>query len=105
MPIPKPKEDEKENEFISRCMSDEIMNKEYPDQKQRAGVCYSQWREKDKMADDERGTGKGVGNDPVGDGGASICVCPDCKNEMAHIRGRPCNEHQCSKCGAYMVGK
>jgi len=56
-----------------------------------------------KMAD--RGTGKGVGNDPVGDGGASICVCPDCKNEMAHVKGRPCNEHQCSKCGAYMTGK
>ena len=57
------------------------------------------------MVEDDRGTGKGVGNDPVGDGGADICVCPDCSNEMPHVRGRPCNEHQCSKCGAYMIGK
>jgi len=102
MPIPKPREEEKESEFIGRCMSDEIMLKDYPDQKQRAGVCYLQWREKDKMA---RGEGKGVGNEPVGDGGTTVCICPDCSNEMPHVKGRPCNEHQCSKCGAYMIGK
>lgn len=47
MPIPKPKKGEKEQEFISRCMGDKIMNKDYPDQEQRAGVCYSQWRTKE----------------------------------------------------------
>jgi len=52
MPIPKPGKDEEEKEFISRCMSDAVMNKEYPDQKVRAGVCYTQWREKDEAADD-----------------------------------------------------
>ncbi|HEY0089707.1 MAG TPA: hypothetical protein VGB37_12745 [Candidatus Lokiarchaeia archaeon] len=46
MPIPKPNPNEKEQEFISRCMSNEVMKKEFPDQKQRAGVCYSQWRKK-----------------------------------------------------------
>ena len=46
MPLPKPKEEETENEFIGRCMADETMQNEYPDQKQRAGVCYSIFRKK-----------------------------------------------------------
>lgn len=50
MPIPKPKKDEKEQDFISRCMGDDVMNKEYPDQKQRAAVCYTTWRNKDKTS-------------------------------------------------------
>ena len=37
---------ESEDEFISRCMGDADMNKEFPDQEQRAAVCYSQWRDK-----------------------------------------------------------
>lgn len=44
MPIPKPNKKENEEQFIGRCMGDEIMNKDYPDQKQRAGVCYTSWR-------------------------------------------------------------
>ena len=46
MPIPSPKKNEPQNKFISRCMGDKIMRKEYPDQKQRSGVCYTQWRRK-----------------------------------------------------------
>ncbi|MDD4985568.1 MAG: HK97 family phage prohead protease [Dehalococcoidales bacterium] len=46
MPIPKPRSDEPEDEFISRCMGDEVMNEEYPDNEQRAAVCYSQWSNK-----------------------------------------------------------
>lgn len=44
MPLPKPKKGEKENDFISRCMSNKTMKKEFPDQKQRTAVCYDQWR-------------------------------------------------------------
>jgi hypothetical protein len=44
MPIPSPKKSEKQDDFVSRCMGDETMNKEFPDQKQRAGVCYSQFK-------------------------------------------------------------
>ena len=44
MPIPKPVEKESQKDFISRCMGDKTMNKEYPEEKQRAGVCYSSWR-------------------------------------------------------------
>jgi len=39
MPIPTPKKDETPEEFMQRCMSDEIMVDEYPDQKQRYGIC------------------------------------------------------------------
>jgi hypothetical protein len=39
---------EKQPDFISRCMGDATMNKEFPDQKQRAAVCYSYWRKSKK---------------------------------------------------------
>lgn len=43
-PIPSPKSDESQDEFISRCMSE--LNDEYPDDSQRAAICYNKWREK-----------------------------------------------------------
>lgn len=43
MPIPKPSKGESQQDFISRCMGNDVMNSEYPDNKQRAGVCHSQW--------------------------------------------------------------
>lgn len=50
MPIPKPKKSEKQSEFVSRCMGNDTMNKEFPDQKQRAAVCYSEWGNKKAKA-------------------------------------------------------
>jgi hypothetical protein len=47
MPIPSPHDGESQKDFMSRCMSNEVMNEEFPDQKKRAAVCYSQFR-KDK---------------------------------------------------------
>jgi len=44
MPLPTPRDEEEQSAFINRCMGDELMNSEYPDQKQRVAVCYSQWR-------------------------------------------------------------
>jgi hypothetical protein len=44
MPIPSPNKGEDSKAFVSRCMGDSIMNKEYPDQKQRSAVCYSKLR-------------------------------------------------------------
>ena len=44
MPVPSPEPGESQQEFISRCMSDPIMVREY-EQKQRAAICYRQWRE------------------------------------------------------------
>ena len=48
MPLPKPKSKEKERKFLSRCMDNDVMKKEYEDSKQRLAVCYSQWRKKSK---------------------------------------------------------
>ena len=49
MPLPAPKNNENHDDFIERCMSNEIMQKEYPDQKQRYAICQSQWDEKKNM--------------------------------------------------------
>lgn len=48
MPIPKPRVGETEDEFIGRCMGNDVMNEEYPDADVRAGVCYTQWENRDK---------------------------------------------------------
>jgi len=52
MPIPKPKTGEEKDKFVSRCMADSVMNKEYPDNKQRAAICYSQWKSKSMLDND-----------------------------------------------------
>jgi hypothetical protein len=42
MPIPSRKQNEDKNAFISRCMSNDTMKKEYPDSKQRVAICLGQ---------------------------------------------------------------
>jgi len=46
MPLPKPKPKEKEKEFITRCMKNPNIIKEFKTQKQRLAVCYSLWKER-----------------------------------------------------------
>jgi hypothetical protein len=46
MPLPKPRADEKQQEFITRCMSDGTMMIEYKERDQRLAVCYVQWKDK-----------------------------------------------------------
>lgn len=46
MPIPTPNDGESRDDFISRCMGNDTMVDDYPDNEQRAAVCYSQWRER-----------------------------------------------------------
>lgn len=41
MPIPSKRKDEDKTSFMSRCVGDEVMKNEYPDQKQRTAVCVS----------------------------------------------------------------
>ncbi len=48
MPIPEPRKGETMNKFISRCITDELMKKEYPSKNKRLGMCYSQWDNKRK---------------------------------------------------------
>ena len=42
MPIPKPKPNEDESQFMERCMNDFTMRAEFPDQVQRLAVCIQQ---------------------------------------------------------------
>ena len=44
MPIPKPERGEQQEDFVARCMGSDTMGEDYPDEKQRAAVCYSSWR-------------------------------------------------------------
>jgi signal peptide peptidase SppA len=43
MPLPTPRPNEDEDDFMSRCMGDDGMNDEFPDQAQRMAVCRRQW--------------------------------------------------------------
>lgn len=42
MPIPHKNKDEDKTKFVSRCMSSEVMKKDYPDSKQRVAICLDQ---------------------------------------------------------------
>jgi hypothetical protein len=58
MPIPKPNDYERMNDFLQRCMSDEKMIQEY-ETEQRAAVCRSAFEEKlaqEKVSFDYDGT-------------------------------------------------
>lgn len=54
MPLPKPKKNESHDDFIERCMSDEIMKSEYDDNDQRLAVCQSQWDNSRSVSNIER---------------------------------------------------
>lgn len=45
MPIPNPSEKENKQSFVQRCMSDDIMKKEYPDSKQRVAICLGKTKQ------------------------------------------------------------
>lgn len=56
MPLPSPRGKEKKNDFISRCVDDETMKKEFSDNKQqRLAVCYAQWGKAKKNEDSKLG--------------------------------------------------
>jgi len=46
MPLLKPNDGETKKEFIDRCMADDTMQEEFPDESQRYAVCLAQWDER-----------------------------------------------------------
>jgi hypothetical protein len=46
--MPEPNKNEKRDDFISRCMSDDKSNKSFPDRSQRYAFCISQYKNKYK---------------------------------------------------------
>ena len=45
MPIPTPRPQETKNEYLSRCMGDNTMVNEYPQNDQRYAICQLKWME------------------------------------------------------------
>ena len=43
MPLSKPHKDENKSDFIERCMGDDVMKEEFPDNDQRLAVCHARW--------------------------------------------------------------
>lgn len=43
MPIPTPEAGQSHDEYMKLCMGDDMMNEDYPDEKQRLAVCQQQW--------------------------------------------------------------
>jgi HK97 family phage prohead protease len=43
MPLPEPTKNESKDDFLARCMADEVMLEEYDDEKQRYAICQTQW--------------------------------------------------------------
>jgi hypothetical protein len=52
MPIPTRKQNEDKQKFVSRCMGNETMKKDYPDTKQRVAICLSQTRTKGNLLEE-----------------------------------------------------
>lgn len=50
MPLPIPRPNEERQNFISRCISNDTMKRDFPDQEQRAAVCFRQWRSKKRAS-------------------------------------------------------
>ena len=48
--MPEPTKGEKLSDFVAKYMGSKKANKDFPDQKQRAAVAYSTFREKKKKA-------------------------------------------------------
>lgn len=48
MPLPTPRKDEDKDNFIDRCMGNDVMNKDYPDASQRRAICEKQWDNRGK---------------------------------------------------------
>jgi len=46
MPLPEKRKNEKPNQFISRCMNNTEMKKEFPNKKQRLAVCFQRAKKK-----------------------------------------------------------
>ncbi len=45
MPLPTPRPEEQQSDFVSRCMGNDEMIREFPDLDQRRAVCQNQWEE------------------------------------------------------------
>lgn len=95
MPIPTPHKGEKQKDFIARCAGDDTMNSEYPDNPQRLGICYTQWKRRKKLKKLQKNFPNIVGNAPVLD---SSDIPGKSSKATANYVKHPVNGHQCGEC-------
>jgi hypothetical protein len=50
MPIPKPEKNENSQKFVARCMGNETMKKDYPNNQQRIAICLGQTKRRSKSS-------------------------------------------------------
>jgi len=86
MPLPEPRKGEKEDDFIDRCMGDEVMTEEYPDESQRRAVCQTQWDESKDHNKTKTETFE--------------CECIECGYQMT--TENHCKDEKCPECGGTM---
>jgi len=55
MPLPSPRNQEEKNKFISRCLSDDNMHKEFKNNQQRVAVCFSLYKKAKRAAETKAG--------------------------------------------------
>jgi hypothetical protein len=65
MPIPKPHKGEDQTAWMNRCMGDETMLQDFPDNKQRVAVCLQQWRDKNKKDIETEPQRAAIGESPT----------------------------------------
>ncbi len=55
MPLPTPRPEEQQSDFVSRCMGNDEMVREFADPDQRRAVCQSQWEGRNALGTGESG--------------------------------------------------
>ena len=59
--------------------------------------------EKNLSKESEPGAGQGAGGPRQRLGGQEYCYCPSCDAVFKHVRGNPCQQSSCPKCGKSLV--
>ena len=85
MPIPNPRSEEQEQDYISRCISD--LYDEYG-QEQAAAICYSTWRENMSVEDETPEESQQGGVVPGVFGRTKFEFIPNAKESMSDFMGR-----------------
>lgn len=62
MPLPEPRDDEQKDNFIDRCMGNDVAVEDFPDESQRRDVCESQW---DEQQENVQVMGRATGEDAL----------------------------------------
>ena len=87
MPLPSPKGGKNRKDFISECMSNGTMNKEFPDTKQRVAVCNAKWKESQAIEIDFTEQIKSAVKEEINE--PDECGCDECgcgKKEEAEAK-------------------